>query len=345
MAGGLGVSGPDGVSPRQRGRSDSRARSSGFKFYWPKIRIVISIAMLLLVVHRVKWASLIPQGRAAIKLLIFAAVIAFVGILLSVLRWQRVLSALGMKSRPLSLVRMYFASLFVSNFLPSTIGGDIARASWLSRLVPGSDDAVASVVLERFSGWFVLPVITITGLLLNPQLLRLGPASRLAVAVCVVTLIALVGAVFLAFRSAPSNSNSERAVRRYIESIRSGLFGIVASPRLLVEVLAVSFAYQLVVVASAVEISHALSLSLSWTVLLAFVPAVAILQVVPVTFGGLGIREGAFILFLRPLGVSTSQAIALGLLVYGINLALSLFGAFALAVGHKRDFAKPSVPV
>jgi hypothetical protein len=62
-------------------------------------------------------------------------------------------------------------------------------------------------------------------------------------------------------------------------------------------------------------------------------PAVAIAQVLPISLGGLGVREGAFVLFLGPLGVATSQAVALGLLVYGLNLAVSLLGAPAFAVG------------
>ena len=66
-------------------------------------------------------------------------------------------------------------------------------------------------------------------------------------------------------------------------------------------------------------------------------PAVAIVQVLPApTIGGLGVREGAFVLFLHPLGVSANQAITLGLLVYGINLVASLFGAPAFAVGSRR---------
>lgn len=44
-------------------------------------------------------------------------------------------------------------------------------------------------------------------------------------------------------------------------------------------------------------------------------------------------------LFLNPLGVPRSQAIALGLLLYLLNLVVSLFGAPAFAVGSKRDVA------
>ena len=70
-----------------------------------------------------------------------------------------------------------------------------------------------------------------------------------------------------------------------------------------------------------------------WRTALAFMPAVAIAQVLPISVGGLGVREGAFVLFLGPLGVPAGQAVALGLLVYGLNLAVSLLGAPAFAVG------------
>jgi hypothetical protein len=47
------------------------------------------------------------------------------------------------------------------------------------------------------------------------------------------------------------------------------------------------------------------------------------------------VREGAFVLFLTPLGVPTQQAIALGLLLYLLNVAVSLLGAPAFAVGGR----------
>jgi hypothetical protein len=75
------------------------------------------------------------------------------------------------------------------------------------------------------------------------------------------------------------------------------------------------------------------------TALLAFFPAVAIAQVLPIGISGLGIREGAFALFLAPLGVSTEQAVALGLLLYLLNLGVSLLGAPAFAFGGRGPAA------
>jgi uncharacterized membrane protein YbhN (UPF0104 family) len=66
--------------------------------------------------------------------------------------------------------------------------------------------------------------------------------------------------------------------------------------------------------------------------------------VLPLTIGGLGVREGAFVLFLQPLGVHTSQAIALGLLVYLLHLVASLLGAPAFATGGRRYVSTPASP-
>ena len=61
--------------------------------------------------------------------------------------------------------------------------------------------------------------------------------------------------------------------------------------------------------------------------MLTFIPAVLILQVLPIGISGLGVREGSLVLFLSPLGVPDEQAVALGLLLYLTNLIASLAGA------------------
>jgi hypothetical protein len=69
--------------------------------------------------------------------------------------------------------------------------------------------------------------------------------------------------------------------------------------------------------------------------MMAFFPVVAIAQVLPLSIGGLGLREGALVLLLAPLGVTTAQAVALGLLLYGMNMLVSMLGAPAFAVGPR----------
>jgi uncharacterized protein (TIRG00374 family) len=302
------------------------------KSLWPKFRYVLSLLLLAWLFQRVHWTEIVPKKPGMFNLLVLAVIIGVAAVLLSILRWQRVLVALGKPTRLSVLARYYFAAMFVSNFVPSTVGGDLVRVTWLRRR-SGLGDAVASVVLERLTGWIVLPFITLGGLLANPQLLRLGSSSRLVVATAMVTLLALVVVVGLATILEPKSLEIRGGIFAVVDATRYGIKRLTTNPKGVIEVLSVSFAYQLTMVISALAVADALGLGLPLTAMLVFVPAVAILQVVPLTIGGLGLREGAFVLFLHPLGVSTSQAVALGLLIYIVNVAVSLIGVPAFAMG------------
>ena len=89
--------------------------------------------------------------------------------------------------------------------------------------------------------------------------------------------------------------------------------------------------YQFVLCLAALMAAEAVGLTdLGLTPLLAFFPAVLIAQVLPIGISGLGVREGAFVIFLTPLGVPAEQAVALGLLLYLLNLVASLLGCTRL---------------
>jgi uncharacterized membrane protein YbhN (UPF0104 family) len=98
--------------------------------------------------------------------------------------------------------------------------------------------------------------------------------------------------------------------------------------------LVAAVAYQLTVVAAVYCAVHTIGLTIPNGAVLAFIPAVAIVQVVPVSVGGLGVREGMLVLLLHPLGVPTGQAVAVGLLWFAMTLIVSLAGAPAFAIGH-----------
>ena len=95
--------------------------------------------------------------------------------------------------------------------------------------------------------------------------------------------------------------------------------------------------YQLSVLLTVTLICRTLDLPVPLAALFAYVPAVAMLQVLPLSFNGLGVREGALVLFLQPWGVSNGQAIAVGLLWFLLTLIVSGLGAPAFAVGQRKQ--------
>jgi uncharacterized membrane protein YbhN (UPF0104 family) len=315
---------------------------------WSTIRVLATIIMLVVLVSRVDIDTILPDWDPShVGWLVLALVITLAGIVLASLRWQRVMAALDLRPRIGRLFSTYLAGLFVSNFLPTTIAGDALRVSRISSDTGEAPRTFASVVLERLSGWVVLPLLTLAALAINPDLLHLpgGDRSiRVAIVVSVATLALLLAVLTAAGHpSLGGRLASHTGWKRFTGAIYLGVGRFRHRPKVAFEVLAAGLGYQLAVVAAAFAAGHALGLAVGWTAFMAFMPVVAIVQVLPFpTIGGLGLREGALVLFLAPLGVNQSHAIALGLMVYGINLTVSLLGAPAFAIGRRQPVGAAS---
>lgn len=307
-------------------------------------RLVVSALLLWVLVTKIgtNWSDTIPDATGHTLLwLAGALVLTFLGVVLSAVRWSAVLAALDQHPPFGRLLSLYFAGQFVGNVLPSTIGGDALRVSRLSRDNGEGPTTFASVVLERLTGWLVLPVITLLGLAVNPGLRDLGKASAIAFSVAAGTLVLLGVVLFLTARPGQGiegRLEHNEGWRRFTSAVRFGIHRLVREPAATARILATGFAYQFILIGSALMAARALGLPAGAgpTALLAFLPAVLIAQVLPISISGLGVRELLFVLFLHPLGVPRSQAIALGLLLYLLNLVVSLLGAPAFAVGHSK---------
>ncbi|MCU0310541.1 MAG: flippase-like domain-containing protein [Acidimicrobiales bacterium] len=304
-------------------------------------RLAASLAMLGILYWRMPDfdpGELVPEwtSRSGV-LMVGAFALTAIAIVLSALRWQKVLEALDMPTALRRLVPLYFAGQFVSNVLPTTVGGDVLRVSRLSKDNGDAPDTFASVVLERLSGWLVLPLITFIGLTINPGLWEFGRTAALAAFIALGTLAALVAILVLAdHRSFGGRYTTAQGWRRFVGAVHLGVGGLRHHPWATTWVIVVGIAYQFVLCLAALLVAEALGINdMGLTPLLAYFPAVLIAQVLPIGIAGLGIREAAFVIFLTPLGVPAEQAVALGLVLYLVNVAVSLLGVPFFAVGGR----------
>jgi uncharacterized membrane protein YbhN (UPF0104 family) len=304
-------------------------------------RLAATVVIAFVLARRVRLGEVLPHRDAGNTAFVIAALaFTLLGIVLSAFRWQRVLATLEVHSRLVRLTRHYLASMFVGNFLPSTVGGDVLRVTRHGAETGDTAAPVATVVLERLSGRIVLPALTFAGLLINPRLRQeSGRATALAAGVGIATLLALAGVLIAA-----GNPRIGRRIsgtegwKRFTGAIHLGVDRFRRRPALAFEVIGAGVVYQLCVIVSVFFASKALGFdhTVGFTAILAFFPIVAIVQTLPVTIGGLGVREGALYLFFHPLGVQTEQAISLGVLIYACTLIVSLIGAPAFATGGGR---------
>ena len=270
--------------------------------------------------------------------LIGALALTVVGNLVATVRWYEVARALGLRVSRRRMFSHYMAGMFLSNFVPTTVGGDLVRISRLSNDTDDGPHSFASVLLERLSGWIVLPAFTLVGLALDEELRGLGAPTRVAAVTALLTLLALVLTLALV-----GNQRFGRWVSkhqgwvRFVNGLHTGIDELRTKPRDTGRVLVTAFAYQAVMLTAAGFAAKVVGIDgLGPTELMAFIPAVLIIQVLPIGLGGLGLREGALVLFLHDLGVIDERAIAMGLLLYFLTVAGSLMGLPTLVFGGRH---------
>lgn len=310
------------------------------------IRIVLSAVMLAVLVWRlpeVKWRDLGPRWTSASPFwLVGAGVAMFSSFTLSALRWQRVLSAMRPPPRFRRLFGHFLAGQFVSNVLPTAFGGDVIRVARLGRDLDDHPTAFASVTIERMTGWLVMPFISFIAFAYQPDLRSLGSASRLALGIAAGTVSALVIVLLTASNRRFAVADKVVGWRRFLVAVHYGVDALRRRPRVALEVVGVGFAFQLLQCVALWMAAHAIGLTeVTLGVALAFFPAAAIAQNLPVGLGGLGVREGIFVLFFGALGAPRALSITLGLVIYLLTIVTSSLGAPSFVLGSRRASQNP----
>ena len=315
------------------------------------LRIVLSLGLLAVLVAKSpekQFHGVIPEDDHArtVAFLVLALVMTMAGVVLQAWRWQTVLRLYHCEVPIPRLVRHMLVGLFVGNVLPSTIGGDVIRISRVAVDTESSEIAFASVALERLTGFVALPLLVAIGVLVRPSLLSKDHAW-LAPLIAAATVVLLGVILFLAAHPRAGGRFKDRDNwLRFVGAVHNGVDNARANLRQALAILGTAFLYQVSVVAAVVLIATAIELPAPVVALIAFVPAVAMVQVLPVSLSGLGVREGMLVLFLTPFGVRREVAIGLGLMWYASLLLVSVLGAPAFAAGKRaRTSARTPTPV
>jgi len=311
------------------------------------VRIIVSVALLALLITKIPADDVQPKDThtGTLLFLAFGLLFTLAGFVLSAWRWQRVLAVFDVHVPLRTLLSHYLAGQFVGNVLPSTIGGDVLRVSRAAKTTGTSDIAFASVVIERLSGFVALPLLSFLGFALEPSLLDID-RSWIAVMIAAATVAALVVILFVAGSPRLAGRFAKHQNwTRFIGAVHIGVDRMRHEPRRAMSVLVAAVTYQASVLISVYCAIHTLGVSLPNGAVLAFLPAVAAAQALPISLSGLGVREGLLVILLHPLGVPTGKAIGIGLLWYGMTLVVSLLGAPAFAVGQRESGSTAPAPV
>lgn len=118
-------------------------------FQW--VITFLSVGLLIWLISRQNWDQILQTLiRIPIWTIIIVLLLNFVGQLLNTLRWSILLNAQDIHISIWQLIKIVLAGAFASNFLPSTIGGDVIRLIKINQFSQNQGLNIASIVLDRF---------------------------------------------------------------------------------------------------------------------------------------------------------------------------------------------------
>lgn len=243
-----------------------------------------------------------------------------------VLKWYLIARALNIRVPFRSAWRLYLVGSVLNNVLPTAIGGDMYRVYFLSRESDaGLRRSLLSVAIERATGYGGLLALSAPAAVFY----FVGWQAGVAVALALVT-FALAVYVFL--------RRIGRSRRPAGGGVISGWLGL--SPSLICCFTAFSVFQQGLWVSTAAILGLAYGLSVPWSYWVLAVTALTLLTVLPISLGGLGVREAGYVALLSPLGVEASRATAVGFAMGFAPSLVSLLWLLPVLVSDYRNQPK-----
>lgn len=299
------------------------------------LKLGVSIALLALLFSRVDVGRLWSVARQASALWLTAALgLYFVMILASAWRWSVLLSAQGIDLPFRRLTASFLVATFFNNFLPSNIGGDVVRVADTASPAGSKTLAATIVLLDRGLGLLGLVLLAALGATIGSRFADFGPVgpamlwAGFGVAAMLATPALLMPQGFARVLQ-PLRVLHPEWVGERIERLTVALSRFRESPGALSVCFVGAVLVQAVLVGFYLAVAHSMHIPIGFAELAVVVPMSFIIQMLPVSMNGFGVREATFGFYFNRLGLPLESALLVSFVGAALMMLFSLSGGIA----------------
>lgn len=315
------------------------------RLFLTALQLAISAALLWWIFHDPAKRALMADALRAANLGWFVPGLACVGavILLQTQRWLFLLHALALPIGWWRALRLVMVGMFFNLFLFGATGGDVVKIFYAMREA-GRDKAGAfvSIVLDRVIGLMALALISAVVVILQWHALTASPVARGALITIGIVLGGSVGVVaaaaIVAALRLEDRLPARLPLRRAIVDLAVATQRYASAPGALVSAFLISIPTHLLLFGSFYCAARALTEKLGLVDIFSVMPIVNVITSLPVSFGGVGVREKLFEGLLGTLhGTPAAQAALIGIGGYLLMVAWSLVGGLVYLAYRPSD--------
>jgi glycosyltransferase 2 family protein len=333
--------------------TDHHEHSAARRYLFLALKISVSLVLLVVLFRQIDVASLwTTVRRASIAWLLVALAIYGINVLASTWRWHLLLDAQQVPVRRRSLLGSFMVALFFNNFLPSNIGGDVIRISDTSGPAQSTTRAAAVVLTDRALGLMALVFVAALGATaagtVHPAALPIWPVWLWVgfIAAAAASAPAVLAPVGFGRLLRPLTVFHPEWVGSRIEKLTDVLTRFRGKPSALFGCFVWAIFVQFTIVVFYFAVGYALHLSLAFSDLAVIVPLSFVVQMLPVSVNGFGVREATFSFYFTRVGQPLESALLISLVPQALIMLCSLGGAAVyMSRAHRRARGSGSAAV
>ena len=302
------------------------------------LKVFTSLALLGYIATRLDWSALIgTAGSMAWWGLPLATLTLLVTLYLGTVRWAVLLRMHHPEYTANRLFRPYLIAALFNNVLPSSTGGDLIRSFYIYRYSSDAVSAMSPIITERVIGLVVMIAINVLAVWITGSIpiITAGLWSTLLIiltaAVMALVLVAIPATYW------PLHRLLERLARFRVIAlllrIGEATHNYLKSPAALLPVVIYSVAAQLLAIVIYLILAEALDINIDFPALLVVVPLGLIMASLPISLGGIGVRELTVVTLLVRFGIDEHDAAAMALFFIPVVILASLPGLYFYLTG------------
>ena len=322
--------------------------SAGRRYVILALKISVSVILLAVLFSRIDAARLWSSAKQA-SLLWLAAALGIYGInvVASVWRWHLLLDAQEVRVPATTLAASFLVAQFFNNFLPSNIGGDFFRIADTAKYTKSKTVATTVILADRIMGVIALVLIAAIGAsaagALHPAAVPIWPvwlwAGFLAGAAASAPAVLLPDGFGRLLR--PLSVIHPEWVGGRIDNLTMILSRFRRHPVRLAQCFGGAVFVQATMVVFYFSVILALGQTVRFADLAVIVPISFVVQMLPISVSGFGVREATFSLYFARIGQPVEGAVLMSLVGQALIMLFSLSGA---AVYVSRTHHHPRQP-
>ncbi|MFA5238504.1 MAG: lysylphosphatidylglycerol synthase transmembrane domain-containing protein [Phycisphaerae bacterium] len=330
------------------------------RYLWHTLRFIIAAGALYLAFRKVDWPEL---GRLLLQLNIWVSISALglyiASQLIFVSRWYLLLRVQSIEIGYWAAVRLHFLGLFYGNVLPSSVGGDVLRAWYVTKHTDRKVEAATSVIVDRAIGLLGLFMMAAGGYLFVPSSARQELLRQYAEMPLIQAMLMhkwLLAAIFLAVTAVGLGliltKGGRKMVHRAVSRVSHRASVALSKIRQAVKIyykkklaifvgLLLTFGCQGVFVLGLWIVGNGMGVGANVKYYFVFFPVSWLLGTIPLTPGGVGVVEWAVRVMFEGAQVTTNHASVLALAQRVLWIVGSLPGAVIHLMGAHlpKDFS------